>query len=350
MVDAFEFELTYWGTTGTFTRSLRPGEVTDKIVESLRLLSSTGQLTKLESASDTQLRQILQAKVPFWIRSTYGGNTSCIEVRTPDALLIVDAGSGLRDLGIQLSQRWDDSTENESRSAHVLITHAHMDHIFATAFAEPYYDDRNQIRIYAPQDVINSLTAVFGSESDLRSVLVPVNFEQMSGIKEIVPLTVGEDFSIGCTKVQTCSLNHPGGCIGYRFERGGRSIAFTSDHELSAVPDPLLVDFVRDVDLWYADAQYLDAEYHGQQGVGSEPPQPRIGWGHGTVEGVIDTAVAAGVKQVHLGHHDPKRSDRELDALELFAQQWVETSLAQHGRGTASCQVRLAHEGRSLRI
>ena len=350
MADAFDFELTYWGTTGTFTRSLQPVEVTDKIIESIRCLRSSGQLSKLENASDDQLQQVLQSEVPFWTRSTYGGNTTCIQVQTPDALIVVDAGSGLRELGAQLNRLWNDPTFERSRSAQVLISHAHMDHIFATAFAEPFYDENNHVRVLAPQHVIDSLTAVFGADSDLRSVLVPVNFEQMSGIKEILPVTIGEEFSIESTRVQTCALNHPGECVGYRLDRGSRRIAFTSDHELTSVPDSLLVDFVRDADLWYADAQYLYAEYVGEEGVCGERPQSRVGWGHGTVEGVIDTAIAAGVKQIHLGHHDPKRSDRELSALEHFAQQRLQEGLKRSNRAVNSCHVQLAREGLSVRI
>jgi ribonuclease BN (tRNA processing enzyme) len=138
-------------------------------------------------------------------------------------------------------------------------------------------------------------------------------------------------------------LNHPGGCLGYRFECQGRSFVFCSDHEQTTAPDPTLIQFARGADLLYVDGQYLKSEYTGQTGVMGEAPMARRGWGHSTVEDCVTSALAAGVKQLHLGHREPKRDDADLARVEKYMRQCLTA-------GANACQACIPFEGMSVEI
>src|SRR5436190_10730957 len=139
------FTITYWGVTGTLPAPLKPEEVTDKIVRSLHQLLEQGRLADLRPGPDSldAVRRRVEEALPFHLRSTYGGNTTCVEVQTPDGLIILDCGSGFRELGTALSARWRAQGAAAERRAHILITHAHIDHTLATPYFVPYYDPRN---------------------------------------------------------------------------------------------------------------------------------------------------------------------------------------------------------------
>ena len=230
------------------------------------------------------------------------------------------------------------------------MTHAHLDHTFATAFTEPYYDARNEITLWAPQSVLDSLKNLLGPNSSLREVYFPTNFDQMKGIKRFVPIELGTPIEIDGTRIDTYPLNHPGGCVAFRFDRGPRRLVFASDHEHHAIPDLQLANFARDADLFYADAQYLRDEYDGKTGISGDWPQSRQGWGHSTVEAAIETAIAAGAKRLHLGHHDPKRNDDQLAEILTIARRLMRSSLDRLDRPPNSCQVELAGEGDVYRV
>jgi phosphoribosyl 1,2-cyclic phosphodiesterase len=345
------FVITYWGTTGSLTAPLRPEEVTDKLVRAVQRLLQGGALRELGEAPPTErVRQCLEQHLPFHLRSTYGGNTTCIEVQTPDALLVIDSGSGFRELGIDLARRWDAPDYPGDRRGHVLFTHAHMDHTFATPFVDPYYDPRSHFILWGTEDVLASLRAVLDPSATLRGVYFPPTFDIMAGVRELRPLEPGQEFHIGGTRIKTFPLNHPGGALAYRLERAGRVVVFASDHEQHESPDRSLADFAQEADLLYMDAQYLDDEYEGRAGIRGERPTSRRGWGHSTVEGCIVTAAAAGVRRLHLGHREPKRSDTDLAWLERYAKELLAQALRQAGRPAGSCEVRVAHEGLTLHL
>src|SRR5579864_5147490 len=149
------FTITYWGVTGTLTTPLRAEEVTDKLVAALQCLIERNRLADLRPGPELEanIRRRIEEELPFYLRSSYGGNTTCVEVQTPDALLILDCGSGFRELGIALAARWRAEGERTQRQAHILISHAHMDHTFATPYFVPYFDPRNNFTLWGSQTV-----------------------------------------------------------------------------------------------------------------------------------------------------------------------------------------------------
>jgi phosphoribosyl 1,2-cyclic phosphodiesterase len=346
------FRIRYWGATGSLTAPLRPEQVTDKLVLALRRLIAAHALDDLgDEPPEAELHRRLERHLPFHLRSTYGGNTSCVEIQTPDELIILDSGSGFRELGIELNRRWNAPGYDGPRDAHVLFTHAHMDHTYATPFVDPYYDPRNRFRLYGPKAAVDSLNNVLSPSSSLKGVYFPPTFDIMAGIdRDCRTIEPGESFTIGETRVATIPLNHPGGCIGYRFEHGGRSVVFASDHEQATLTDRALAEFARGAEVLYTDAQYTAAEYDAEVGIMGDRPASRHGWGHSTVEMCVSTAVAAGVKRLHLGHREPKRDDADLDRIDRLARDLMHRALRDAGRPPDSCEARLVFEGLSVEV
>ncbi len=345
------FTITYWGVTGTMAAPLRPAEVTDKIVGAVRHLLAGGHLQGLDSRADeAAVRACLEAHLPFPLRSTYGANTTCIEVQTPEELLVLDCGTGFRELGIELVRRWGGADYAGPRTAHVLMSHPHMDHTCATPFFEPYLDPRNHFNVYGTASVLRSLEAVLNAESSLSNLYFPPTFDILKALRGWRTIEAGQALTFGSTRVTTFALKHPGGCLAFRLENAGRVYVFATDHEHPEVPDRALADFARGADVLYIDGQYLEAEYLGKEGIMGQRPLATKGWGHSSVEACVLTAVAAEVKELHVGHREPKRNDADLLRVERFMQQRMGEALRQAGRAPDSCRAIIPYEGLTLRL
>jgi phosphoribosyl 1,2-cyclic phosphodiesterase len=351
MATTSTFTITYWGVTGTISAPLPPGELTERIVAAVCLLARRGRLTDLPTGAGLEeaVRRIVDEELPLHVRSGYGGNTTCVEVQTADELIILDCGTGFRDLGVSLLRRWH-GLPLAARSAHILLTHPHGDHIAGTPYFAPYYDPSNSFTIWGTQAVQDSLAAVLDPRAPLSQVFFPPTYELMKALKSFRTFRPGDSFSIGSTGIRTCALDHPGGCIGFRLENAGQSYVFATDHEQRHSPDPLLVEFARDADVLYTEGQYTLDEYEGRAGIGGGSPQPRRNWGHSPVEYCAATAVAAGVRQLHVGHRDPQRSDADLAALEASLQEMVRTHLRRQGRPPDACRACIPPEGLTLSL
>lgn len=244
-----------------------------------------------------------------WTR-VYGGNTSCVEVRFDDVVFICDAGSGIRELGKDIITRQPRPSE-----LHLLITHAHWDHIQGFPFFTPAYMPQMQVHIYgAGRDENRPYQLLSGQMS---SEYFPVSFSQL-GAKIIPDNFEDSKITIGGVRVSSFPLNHPGGCNGYLFEKDGRKIVYATDNEIvpqsgDIFPDPenkgpmrkipgALVAVAHGADLLIADAQYDDREYAAKKG-----------WGHSSSFSVTDWAVQSGVKNLAIFHHDPEITDKDID-------------------------------------
>jgi phosphoribosyl 1,2-cyclic phosphodiesterase len=233
----------------------------------------------------------------------YGGNTSCVEVRFGNQLLILDAGSGIRSLGEELS--------GNAIETSLLLSHTHWDHIQGLPFFTPGYLPHNRIRLF----VAHGQAAHFHRAlvNQMAPSHFPVPFEQLRGITAVTELSEGET-TLGRFSIRTCELNHPGGCTGFRIQAGGASIAYLPDHEPyrngnASRSDAVdghraLVEFIRDVDLLILDTQYTTQEYPG-----------RIGWGHGCLDQSVALAMESRARQFLLFHHDPSHDDEKIDEM-----------------------------------
>jgi CheY-like chemotaxis protein/phosphoribosyl 1,2-cyclic phosphodiesterase len=268
----------------------------------------------------------------------YGGNTSCVEVRSADGTLIVlDCGTGAHGLGQALL------ASPASRSGgHLLISHTHWDHIQGFPFFAPLFVPGNTWDIYAPGALGQQLEQTLSGQMEYN--YFPVTLEQLAATIRYHDLSEG-CFRIGGVRVTAQYLNHPVLALGYRLESGGAVVVYSADHEPHA-PNPAArpgeppshyedrrhVDFLAEADLVIHDAQYTVEEY----------PQ-KTGWGHTPAEWAVDYAVAANAKRLALYHHDPLRGDEALDRL-------VEVCRKRADAAGSRLEIFAAAEGQELRF
>jgi phosphoribosyl 1,2-cyclic phosphodiesterase len=226
----------------------------------------------------------------------YGGNTSCVEIRHGDDLIILDAGTGLRKLGESLLKEFKRHPLNLT----LLLTHTHWDHIQGLPFFGPIYDPRCRLRILGCEGARKSLVAALTGQ--MESTYFPVPFDKLPSNIDIEELK-DFNFAVGSILVRAHRANHPGVCVGYRLFSPDGIITFFPDTE-PRLDDQAMIDFVRDADVLILDSQYDRAEF-----------KKHIGWGHGCVDDSVAVALKAGVKKLVLFHHDPDHDDRRMDEI-----------------------------------
>lgn len=235
----------------------------------------------------------------------YGGNTSCLEIRCGERLLIFDAGSGLRYLGNELA------AGDEIIDADVFLTHTHYDHICGIPFFKPFFNPENRFRMQAghliPETNLRDVLCEL-----MKSPLFPVPLEIFQSQIEFHDFTVGEVLNAGSDIViRTAPLNHPDGATGYRIDYGGRSICYLTDTEhVAGQLDQAILRLIDGADLVIYDAMYTEEEY-----------QNCVGWGHSTWQAGADLCDAAGVSQYVIFHHDPDHDDHFMDRIAAAAEQ-----------------------------
>jgi phosphoribosyl 1,2-cyclic phosphodiesterase len=272
------------------------------------------------SASPTRLkfwgtRGSISVPGPGTLR--YGGNTTCVEIRADGEIIVLDAGSGIRPLGLCLEKEF----RMEPIKLSLLVTHAHWDHIQGLPFFAPAYDKKNEIRVRGYDGVDTSFSKIMAEP--MKAPFFPIAMRELSARIDIKKLTEME-FSVGKVQVRAKFVNHPGVCAGYRLFTSAGSIAFLPDHEpyrflhsarvtemspeqakKTATEERIsLVEFLKGSDILILDAQYTDAEYEGH-----------VGWGHGSVSSAVSLALDAEVRRLLLFHHDPGHDDAKVDAM-----------------------------------
>jgi phosphoribosyl 1,2-cyclic phosphodiesterase/DNA-binding response OmpR family regulator len=238
----------------------------------------------------------------------YGGNTSCIEVRsTAGTLVILDCGTGAHPLGQKLM-----SAGAKGLRGHILISHTHWDHIQGIPFFAPLFVPGNEWNIYGPRGLDQPLRETLAGQ--MQYTYFPVTPDQFGATIRYHDLVEGA-FDIDEIKVSTHYLNHPALTLGYRLETDGATIVYCCDHEPHSHTlasgqgkfvgqDLRHAEFVHGADLLIHDAQYTAAEYPA-----------KIGWGHSSVEYAVKLAQHAHVKRLVLTHHDPLREDDAVDRV-----------------------------------
>jgi phosphoribosyl 1,2-cyclic phosphodiesterase len=266
----------------------------------------------------------------------YGGNTTCIEVRTGDGTLIVlDAGTGLYALAQDLMARR--AQGDGDIHANIFITHSHWDHIHGLPFFAPLFVKGSRVCLHGAHDPVTGKGIEHVMAVQLQNSYFPVGEERMDATIDYRTLEVGEPCHLGETRIDNVVMNHPVTNLGYRITSGGKSLFFTGDHEPFA--DPHLQDRQRDIDAAMAgvDALIVDCSYTIQ-----EYPAKR-GWGHGTFDGALEMALRTGARALYCTHHEPTRSDDELETV--FAEALARFEGRLHG-----LRVVLAREGLEVEL
>ena len=233
-----------------------------------------------------------------------GGNTSCVEVRAGEHRIVLDAGSGLRALGDELVAAGPSETT-------VLLSHLHWDHIQGLPFFAPIYAPGHRVAIVSGPNGVMPLADAMRRQ--MSAPFFPVAFDELAGAVTARDAAPGEVLRVGDAVIRLARLNHPDPVWGYRIEHRGRVVVYATDTEHYACVDPVLRRLAAGADVLVYDAQYTPEEYRGDAGAA------RVGWGHSTWAAGVELARAAGVRQLVLFHHDPRRSDDGVAELEARA-------------------------------
>lgn len=267
----------------------------------------------------------------------YGGNTTCIEIRTDNNdLIILDAGTGIHMLGQALLQQLP-------ISAHIFITHTHWDHIQGLPFFTPIFIPGCQLNIYGGLDPVTNEGIERALGVQLQYSYFPIREAELNANITYNTIKPGEPSSVGNAKITPTLLNHPVLNFGYRIDCDEQSIFFTGDYEPTFnIYDPedseykeyqsfideqesQIISAMKNVDALIIDSSYTTEEYTAKKG-----------WGHGTYDSAIKLAKAANVKKLFFTHHEPSRTDDQLKQiyktlLDKYPDQPFEIVLAKEG-------------------
>ena len=250
----------------------------------------------------------------------YGGNTPCVEIRLDDEeLFIIDAGTGIRNLG-------DDLINNgASVKAHLLITHPHWDHIQGFPFFKPAFISGNELTIIGTERPEKTLSEIIAEQ--MNRIYFPVQLHELKAKINFIPIRDEGVMNLHGCILKMIYLNHPGFTVAYRLEYKGKSLVYMSDNEpydrevaaylsnfetvvkqkfesTTGDPNQRVFDFCQGADVLLHDATYTPEEYID-----------RVGWGHSHYLFALRVAAESGTKQLYLFHHDPNHSDEKVDDI-----------------------------------
>lgn len=274
----------------------------------------------------------------------YGGNTTCIEVRSDAGeLIVIDAGTGIAALAQNLLAELP-------VTANVFITHTHWDHIHGLPFFLPFFLPGNKVKLHGAFDIITGQGIQQVMEVQMQYSYFPIREAELRAAIDYRTLEIGEQVDIGDATVRSTLLNHPVTDFGYRIECNGKSMFFSGDHEpwyniydeaddgyaeFQAMIDEkqgAMDSFLKGVDVLVMDCSYTAAEYPSKRG-----------WGHGTFIGAIVLARRVGAKKLVCTHHEPTRSDADLE--DAFAD-----VMNKYPRHPGDPEIVLAYEGLEITL
>ena len=252
----------------------------------------------------------------------YGGESTCLEIRSETGQrAIIDAGTGIRKLGLAIMK------EQADPRLTLLLTHSHWDHIAGFPFFQPAYSQNFTISVCGGPTAQQSVWKYLSHA--MQAPYFPVEFSALKArfnigchcdrihCDHVLP---PGDTSIECHSI---ALNHPNGGYGFKFISGGKTFIFLTDNEIrhhheGGLPRKVYVDSCRGADLLFHDAQFTDEEYASTRG-----------WGHSTYSDAVDLAIEAGVKRLGLFHHDPNRTDDDVDRQVDWSRERIQKSGAE---------------------
>jgi phosphoribosyl 1,2-cyclic phosphodiesterase len=259
----------------------------------------------------------------------YGGQTSCIALELSDgSMVILDAGTGIRPLGMSLSGASPSRVD-------LLITHLHTDHIEGLRFFAPFWDPSVEFHVWGPPAPLRNLEQRIAPF--FAPPFFPVHLRNVPSRPSFLEVPT-EPWTIGSAVVTAQLIKHPGPSVGYRIEEAGRTIAYLPDHEPGLGTDLTSMEagwisglsLAQNADVLVHDGQYTTAEY-----------ESRVGWGHSSTVDAVTFAERAGARRLALFHHDPFHGDEQLE--EMLAE--VRQLASDH-----SPDVELAYEGQTFEL
>ncbi len=308
----------FWGVRGSLPAPLTDQGLTAKLFEAVAGAQGV-------DLTDADAIRAYLARLPFYVGGVVGGNTTCVEVQSGEHTIVIDAGSGIRPLGLSLLGRGFDRGQG---TIHLFFTHAHWDHLMGFPFFKPAYVRGNRIICYAvdhhPLEYLRHLMT--------EATFFPINPGQLPATLEFVTLNEGQEVRIGDVRINTIRLHHPGVAFAYRIDEGESSFVFSTDAEFKLLDDEYTqqhVDFFQGADVLAFDAQFsLNDAFTYED------------WGHSSAIIGVDLAIRAGVKRLVTVHHDPNNTDRQIWEVAEAAQAYARLS-----PGGEDLEVTVGHEG-----
>ena len=305
----------FWGVRGSIPSPITPDEIRRKI-------ASVVQRIRPEDLDSPLARERFLADLPPWLFGTYGGNSACIEVRLGDnSCIILDGGSGIRELAGSLTREMENITD-----FHIFITHFHYDHLQGLPFFGPAYNPAVNITFYSPVPGFDQIVL-----NHMRPPYFPVTMEgAMESNFRFVQLE-GDPVPIGPGVVTWRRHKHPGGAVAYRVEEAGKAFIFSTDTELEES------DFEKSTEnqAFYGGVEMiiLDSQYTLGEAI------EKYDWGHSSFSLGVDFVTAWKIRQLYMYHHDPMYDDRRL-YKNLQSARWYARNL-----GNTDLGVYISEEG-----
>lgn len=305
---ARQFWVKFWGTRGSIPAPYTPDALESRIREVLENFFDAG------FGSKDEISQFLTA-LPRYRHGGYGGNTPCIEVRTNQAQVIIDGGSGIRQLGYDLLAGPCGKGQGE---LHLVFTHFHWDHLIGLPFFTPIFIPGNKIHFYAVQPELPEII-----QTIFKKPFFPVPFESLGSKISFHRLEPRKPAKFGDLAVTPYQLDHPDPCWGFRFEQqqGGRTRVYSHcvDTECTRVSRDQLgpdLPLYQNVDLMVFDAQYTLME-----------TIEKVNWGHAAATLGLDIALRENIKRVMFMHFDPAANDERIAQAEQQARRYYDGQL-----------------------
>ncbi len=282
----------FYGVRGSIPTPMRTEEYMDKL---------RGVLERASSAdlSTPDAREAFITGLPFHLRATYGGNTSCVYLNIEGTHIALDMGSGLRLLGLDLLTK---SFGRNSDEIHIFLSHTHWDHIQGLPFFVPAYLEGNRINIYSPSSNVADRL-----EMQQYAQFFPISLREMGAEFNYFQIELNKTYPVSNFTVSSIKLNHPNNSYAYRFDHAGKSVVYATDTEFNEQSIDFIrgcVEFFKNADLLIFDSQYTSKESF-----------EKLHWGHSSANTGIDIAIKSGVKRLVFFHHEPGYPDRQLSEI-----------------------------------
>ena len=315
----------FWGTRGSLPAPMTVRFAREKIRWALR--SSVGH----DLSSDEKIEQFIDSELDFAASGTYGGNTSCVEIDGGgDEFVVCDLGSGAREFGNAIMSKFN---PEKKPVINVFQSHPHWDHICGFLFFLPAYIPGNKIKIHGCHDTLEEAYRIQNSAPGF-----PVDFDMLGSDIEFIKLDPGTEYEIAGIKVTAMKQYHSGDSYGYRFEKDGKSVVYSTDseHKFESIDESYgFVDFFRNADLLIFDAMYSLADAISL----------KEDWGHSSNIIGVELAHRAKVKQLCLYHHDPNSDDAAISRILAETIRFEE--LSEEGDSLEVCA---AYDGQEIRL
>ena len=292
----------FWGVRGSIPTPLTSEQLRSRIAAVVTRI-------KCSDLKNLETRDAFLANLPPYLFGIIGGNTTCIGVRTDEnKLIIIDAGSGIRELAAFLAKQ-----QEETNEFHIFFTHFHWDHLQGLPFFSPAaYMKGNNVYFYSPGENLEEIL-----KGQMKNPYFPVGMDVMSADLHFIQLKE-KRIRFGNAVIQWKEMKHPGGCTAYKISEGKKSMIFSTDAELTSEDfkrNEENREFFRDTDLLILDSQYTLGE-----------AIEKYDWGHTSYSMAIDFASEWNIKTLALFHHEPLYNDRKIYTI-LNSAEWYRARL-----------------------